>query len=156
MLWKHSLESQVILAKKHLKAFEGKSTEFRQYSARQVDALKLLGGANAALLTSTALFLTSTAAPKVVFARLIAKLCFLIFAIGLAHFAYAYWRNYHWERTIDVILLDYRADEELNLNDSRISGAAEDSRPVGPATAISLLCLCLGGGVALVGFLLFV
>jgi hypothetical protein len=158
MLWeKQPLEMQIDVAKKHIIGFEGRTADFRQVVARQVEALKMLGAAHATLAGSIVVFLTASSAPRSIWVKLFAKLCFLIFVVGLGHFAYAYWRAFRWERRIHELLMDYVVTgKRTDLDDPRVAEAAESAQSIGPATAFSLICLCVGSALTFFGILVLI
>jgi len=132
----------------------GRIGDFRQFAARKVDALKLLGAAHGTGAISIALYLATGKASF--WAGLLARGCFFLFGVGLGLFVWAFWKAYRWEVSLETILLEFQT-KELNLEDEEVSflieEAAKNAVGLGPTVAASFIFLMIGGGIAFFGVL---
>jgi hypothetical protein len=113
------------------------------YIDKNYDALKLVGAGNATGMILLSAFITSgTRAESAVNAG---KVCFFVFALGVATFVVAYFFLYHWSHQMDRARL--RLMQKKDLEDKefnrQIRVAAKSYYEAGRWAAISIGCFCV-------------
>jgi hypothetical protein len=129
---------------------------FKDYTDVRIDALKLSGAGNATGLLGIAAFLASTG-DKAHAAVLIAKVCVCLFSLGIAFFGLGIWYMYGWRSALDDALASaqkFNTLENAIIQNSLINGARNFSLAGGFGIG-SVLCVCLGGLIAIAGVLVF-
>jgi hypothetical protein len=125
--------------------WEDEDGEFRNYVARRVDTLKMVGAGNASGLIAIAAYLT--AGTRQGLFAFVAKLLILIFSIGTGAFILAFRNLYHLELDVEDGLLLLRGGKEVD--DTKVENRAEKvldrSEKSGALVAIAFGCLLLGG-----------
>jgi hypothetical protein len=150
-----SLETQVAALRRVIVTWKGKLSDFKQYTTREFEMIKLLGAGNAAGAIAAVTYLTT--APRGIMLAIIAKLCFVAFALGIALFVCAYWIAFHFERDMTVtFLVDEGESKYTGDPGAAIEKLAKLTRPLGPTVATSLVCFIVGGILLSIGLLVVI
>jgi hypothetical protein len=125
---------------------------FKEFSDARFEALKLVGGGNATGLLSVAAFL---AAGKIAPNVIAAKICLTVFSIGVVTFGLPYWHLYGWRGSLDRALALFAKNKSLDDSQGveNLHAANREFNSGANFGLVSLLCLCVGGAIALVGIL---
>jgi hypothetical protein len=129
-------------------------SQFRNYTKRRSEALKMLGGGNASGLLAVAVFLTTGS--RAASALTAGKYCVVVFLVGFAAFMLAYRNFYRFESDVEdaMILLWGGADLDDSSVKKRIESALGRSERSGKYVALTLGCFVIGGLVCCLGLLM--
>jgi hypothetical protein len=105
-----------------LARWQDDDSEFRNYTKRRFETLKLIGAGNGTAMLAIAVFLTSDKATSGVIAG---KWCFAFFAIGFASFMLAYRYLYRFESDLEEAVLAVRA--EYAVTDKVVTERLQDA-----------------------------
>jgi len=127
--------------------------EFRNFTKRRFEALKMIGGANASAMLAVAVFLT--AGGRTGPAINSGKWCFGLFAMGFAAFMLGFRYLYRFEGDLEDALILVRA--EVKATDASVTKMLGDafvrSERGGIFVIVSLACFVIGGLWACVALL---
>jgi hypothetical protein len=124
------------------------------YVDRNYDALKLVGAGNATGVIALSAFITS--ATRSVGAINAGKACLLVFAVGVATFAVAYFFLYHWSHQMEHARqrLAQKKDLQEESFNRQTKVAAKSYYEAGRWAAISIGCFSIGFVMAILGVLI--
>lgn len=135
-------------------------SEFRQYTARRTDHVKLLAGGLGTGLLSIVVFLTSNYAKSTpgfqTFALIsAAKVCWAIFGFGITAISLAYWNVQILERRMEDILKALRLGKTFDdsVVQELLTQIKNLSTKVGKFVYFALRCLLVGWALVFCGVL---
>jgi hypothetical protein len=134
--------------------WEEEDAEFNRFITRRGDTLKMLGAGNATGGLALAAFLTTAMRLGAVLVS--AKICLLIFFVGLGAFVVAYRSLYNFGSDIEDALTLLRNGESVDSNcvETIITAAVSKSERSGALNLTAFACLLVGGIWSCIGLLL--